>query len=463
MLSLRGARSATKQSLRPGWPSHFGETNPRSHFGETNPSAASTRRAACSHLILRSRAQRGVSKDGDGLRCSPPFETPAAGGLLRVRSKGKLLFAGTNPRSHFGETNPSAASTRRAACSHLILRSRAQRGVSKDGDGLRCSPPFETPAAGGLLRVRSKGKLLFAGTNPRSHFGETNPSAASTRRAACSHLILRSRAQRGVSKDGDGLRCSPPFETPAAGGLLRVRSKGKLLFAGTNPRSHFGETNPSAASTRRAACSHLILRSRAQRGVSKDGDGLRCSPPFETPAAGGLLRVRSKGKLLFAGTNPRSHFGETNPSAASTRRAACSHLILRSRAQRGVSKDGDGLRCSPPFETPAAGGLLRVRSKGKLLFAGTNPRSHFGETNPSAASTRRAACSHLILRSRAQRGVSKDGDGLRCSPPFETPAAGGLLRVRPRGKSPFGGTNPRSHFGATNPRHVLPKRTRAPR
>src|SRR5438270_13727444 len=32
-------------------------------------------------------------------------------------------------------------------------------------------------------------------------------------------------------------------------------------------------------------------------------------------------------------------------------RAACSHLILRSRAQRGVSKDGDALRCSPPFET----------------------------------------------------------------------------------------------------------------
>src|SRR6185436_9373135 len=106
MLSLRGARSATKQSLRPGWPSHFGETNQRSHFGETNPSAASTRRAACSHLILRSRAQRGVSKDGDGLRCSPPFETPAAGGLLRVRPRGKSPFGGTNPRSHFGATNP---------------------------------------------------------------------------------------------------------------------------------------------------------------------------------------------------------------------------------------------------------------------------------------------------------------------------------------------------------------------
>jgi hypothetical protein len=56
--------------------------------------------------------------------------------------------------------------------------------------------------------------------------------------------------------------------------------------------------------------------------------------------------------------------------------------------------------------------------------------------------SKRAAFSHLILRSRAQRGVSKDGDALRCSPPFETPAAGGLLMVRPKGKSPFGGTNP---------------------
>jgi hypothetical protein len=40
----------------------------------------------------------------------------------------------------------------------------------------------------------------------------------------------------------------------------------------------------------------------------------------------------------------------------SKKRAACSHLILRSRAQRGVSKDGDALRCSPPFETPALAG-----------------------------------------------------------------------------------------------------------
>ena len=106
MLSLRGARSATKQSLRPGWPSHFGETNPRSHFGETNPSAASTRRAACSHLILRSRAQRGVSKDGDAFRCSPPFETPAAGGLLRVRSKGNATFWRNEPENSFWPNEP---------------------------------------------------------------------------------------------------------------------------------------------------------------------------------------------------------------------------------------------------------------------------------------------------------------------------------------------------------------------
>ena len=68
-------------------------------------------------------------------------------------------------------------------------------------------------------------------------------------------------------------------------------------------------------------------------------------------------------------------------------------------------------------------------------------------------SKKRAACSHLILRSRAQRGVSKDGDALRCSTPFETPAVGGLLRVRPKSKGPFGGTNPRT---------VLAKRTREP-
>src|SRR4029078_10713940 len=78
----------------------------------------------------------------------------------------------------------------------------------------------------------------------------------------------------------------------------------------------------------------------------------------------------------------------------------------------------------------------------------------YGETMRTQ-SKKRAACSHLILRSRAQRGVSKDGDALRCSPPFETPAAGGLLRVRPKGKRPFGGTNPRSLQNG-----VLAKRTR---
>ena len=42
--------------------------------------------------------------------------------------------------------------------------------------------------------------------------------------------------------------------------------------------------------------------------------------------------------------------------------AAHSDLVLRSIAKRCVSKDGNDLNCSPPFETPACGGLLRVRS-----------------------------------------------------------------------------------------------------
>src|SRR5690242_8584541 len=41
-------------------------------------------------------------------------------------------------------------------------------------------------------------------------------------------------------------------------------------------------------------------------------------------------------------------------------RAARSHLILRSRAKRGVSKDGDALRCSPSFETPASPSARRA-------------------------------------------------------------------------------------------------------
>jgi len=66
----------------------------------------------------------------------------------------------------------------------------------------------------------------------------------------------------------------------------------------------------------------------------------------------------------------------------SKKRAACSHLILRSRAQRGVSKDGDALRCSPPFETPAAGGLLRVRSKGNATFWRNEPENSFWPNEP---------------------------------------------------------------------------------
>ena len=63
------------------------------------------------------------------------------------------------------------------------------------------------------------------------------------------------------------------------------------------------------------------------------------------------------------------------------RSAACSHLILRSRAKRGVSKDGDALRTSPPFETPAVGGLLRVRPKGKAAVLRNEPENHFGKRN----------------------------------------------------------------------------------
>jgi hypothetical protein len=38
-----------------------------------------------------------------------------------------------------------------------------------------------------------------------------------------------------------------------------------------------------------------------------------------------------------------------------------SHLTLRSRAKRGVSKGGHQSRCSPSFETHAFGVLLRMR------------------------------------------------------------------------------------------------------
>ena len=42
--------------------------------------------------------------------------------------------------------------------------------------------------------------------------------------------------------------------------------------------------------------------------------------------------------------------------------ACLPNLILRSRAERGVSKDGNEHRaCCPPFETQPFGPLLRVR------------------------------------------------------------------------------------------------------
>src|SRR5437879_8805653 len=44
--------------------------------------------------------------------------------------------------------------------------------------------------------------------------------------------------------------------------------------------------------------------------------------------------------------------------------ASADHLILRSRAQRGVSKDGNQTRCCPPFETHRFAMLLRARSCG---------------------------------------------------------------------------------------------------
>ena len=44
------------------------------------------------------------------------------------------------------------------------------------------------------------------------------------------------------------------------------------------------------------------------------------------------------------------------------------YLILRSRALRGVSKDGQQARCAfPPFETHRCAMLLRVRLSGLFI------------------------------------------------------------------------------------------------
>src|SRR5579871_868112 len=85
--------------------------------------------------------------------------------------------------------------------------------------------------------------------------------------------------------------------------------------------------------------------------------------------------------------------------------AACNALVLRSRAQRGVSKDApDGMRCAlpPSFET-ALTRLLRMRGvdgSASLL------RMRVGDCGGGAE--RDARCHALVLRSRAARGVSKD-------------------------------------------------------
>src|SRR6266436_2149256 len=51
-------------------------------------------------------------------------------------------------------------------------------------------------------------------------------------------------------------------------------------------------------------------------------------------------------------------------------------LILRSRAKRGVSKDGNQSCRRPPFETRPCGPLLRVRFSLQALLAGAIPSSN---------------------------------------------------------------------------------------
>ena len=90
------------------------------------------------------------------------------------------------------------------------------------------------------------------------------------------------------------------------------------------------------------ACRLLITNPEGSRadGVSKDGDALRCSPPFETPAFGGLLRVRPQGQNAVWRWNRKN------------RRSAWCRLLslnLGSHAERGVSKDGDNRLAATRF------------------------------------------------------------------------------------------------------------------
>ncbi len=59
------------------------------------------------------------------------------------------------------------------------------------------------------------------------------------------------------------------------------------------------------------------------------------------------------------------HIVTTDTGSRFRVREEISDLILRSRAQHGVSKDGTSQRLGPPFETAAQErGLLRMRSVG---------------------------------------------------------------------------------------------------